>query len=135
MKTSTSIIIILVLLGSGYFLLRDKPKNTTSVPLNYDPAPVENVSMVDGEQIIEIRAKGGYLPRNSIAKAGVPTVLRFDSRGTFDCSASVRIPSMKINKSLDFSGSTDIPLGTQKPGILKGTCSMGMYSFKINFQN
>ncbi|MEI7689024.1 MAG: cupredoxin domain-containing protein [Candidatus Nomurabacteria bacterium] len=85
-------------------------------------------------QIIEIQAKGGYTPRKSIAKAGVPTILRFNTNGTFDCSSSVRIPSMNIFKSLPQSGTTDIDLGTQKTGVLQGMCGMGMYPFEIDFQ-
>lgn len=91
--------------------------------------------MVDGTQIITINAKGGYQPNNSIAKAGVPTVIRFKTNGTFDCSASVRIPSMNINKVLPQSGQTDIDIGTPKIGLLQGMCGMGMYPFQIDFQN
>src|SRR3989339_1083244 len=77
---------------------------------------VNNVSIVDGKQIIEIKAKGGYTPRVSIAKADTPTILRFNTNGTFDCSSSVRIPSMNISKFLPQSGITDIDLGIQKTG-------------------
>ena len=92
-----------------------------------------NVTVVDGKQIIEIRAKGGYQPRKSIAKAGMPTVLRFDTSGTFDCSSSVRIPSMNISKVLPQTGSTDIDIGTQQVATLQGTCGMGMYPFEVSF--
>ena len=85
-------------------------------------------------QIVEIQAKGGYTPRKSIAKAGVPTIIRFNTNGTFDCSSSVRIPSMSIYKSLPMSGTTDIDLGVQKVGTLNGSCGMGMYPFEIEFQ-
>ena len=95
---------------------------------------VNNVSIVDGKQIIEIKAKGGYTPRVSIAKADTPTILRFNTNGTFDCSSSVRIPSMNISKFLPQSGITDIDLGIQKTGTIQGTCGMGMYPFEIEFQ-
>lgn len=95
---------------------------------------IQNVSVVNGKQIIEIHAKGGYTPRVSTAKAGIPTILRFDTNGTFDCSASVRIPSMNITQVLPNSGLTDIDLGSQKVGGLQGTCGMGMYPFEIRFQ-
>lgn len=96
--------------------------------------PANNVSIVDGVQIIQIKAKGGYLPRESVAKAGIPTILRFSTNGTFDCSSSVRIPSMNIFKSLPQSGTTDIDLGTQAVGTLEGTCGMGMYPFGVEFK-
>ncbi|MFA6355336.1 MAG: cupredoxin domain-containing protein [Candidatus Paceibacterota bacterium] len=96
--------------------------------------PANNVSIIENKQIIEIQAKGGYQPRKSIAKAGIPTILRMNTSGTFDCSSSVRIPSMNIFKNLPQSGVTDIELGIQPIGILDGTCGMGMYPFEIEFQ-
>lgn len=95
---------------------------------------VNNVSIIDGKQIIEIRAKGGYRPLHSVAKAGIPTILRVDTNGTFDCSSSIRIPSMNIGQNLPMSGTTDIDLGVQKVGIFQGTCGMGMYPFDIKFE-
>ena len=91
--------------------------------------------VVDGKQIIEISAKGGYQPRKSIAKAGIPTIIRFDTKGTFDCSSSVRITSMNISKNLPQTGSTDIDIGDSKLGTLKGSCGMGMYPFEVEFQS
>lgn len=86
------------------------------------------------KQIVEITAKGGYNPRVSTAKAGIPTILRINTNGTFDCSSSVRIPSLGISKYLPQSGVTDIDLGTNQAGTLYGSCGMGMYPFQINFQ-
>ena len=97
--------------------------------------PANNVSIVDGKQIIEISARGGYQPRKSLAKAGIPTVIRFKTSGTFDCSSSVRIASLNILKSLPQTGSTDIDIGTQKVATIKGSCGMGMYPFEIDFQS
>lgn len=116
-----------LLLILGVFLLS---KNGS----NKNISSRDNVSIVDGVQIVEISAKGGYSPRKSVAKAGIPTVLRVDTNGTFDCSAIVRVPSMDISKNLPQSGTTDIPLGTSTPGVLNGSCGMGMYPFEINFQ-
>jgi plastocyanin domain-containing protein len=96
--------------------------------------PANNVSIIDGVQIVEIQARGGYWPRKSIAKAGVPTVLRFDTKGTFDCSSSIRIPSMGVSKVLPQTGSTDIDLGEQATSTLSGSCGMGMYPFEVSFE-
>lgn len=98
-------------------------------------ANADNVTIVDGVQIIEIRAKGGFHPRQSTAKAGIPTVLRFDTNGTFDCSSVVRVPSMDISQNLPQSGTTDIDLGTQEVSTLQGTCGMGMYPFEVEFKS
>lgn len=121
----SSVIAGLLLLGA--MVLSSKQSQSTSIPAN-------NVSVIDGKQIIEIRAKGGYQPRTSVGKAGIPTVIRFNTDGTFDCSASVRIPSLNISKILPQSGSVDIDIGTPQAGILRGTCGMGMYPFAIDFQ-
>lgn len=93
-----------------------------------------NVHMEGETQVIEIDAKGGYLPRKSVAKAGIPTIIRFNTSGTFDCSASVRIPSLNVSQVLSQSGSTDIAIGTQGAGPLQGSCGMGMYPFEVIFE-
>lgn len=95
----------------------------------------QNIEIIDGVQYITINAKGGYSPTKSVAKSNIPTILRFNTSGTFDCSSSVRIPSMNISKILTQTGSTDIDLGNPKLGTLQGTCGMGMYSFEIEFQS
>ena len=94
-----------------------------------------NVKIINGIQIVEIKARGGYQPRVSSARANVPTVIRFDNSGSFDCSSFVRIPSLSISKTLERSGTTDIDLGVNPEGLLRGTCGMGMYDFEIQFKN
>ncbi len=96
--------------------------------------PENNVSIVDGVQIVEILAKGGYFPEKSVAKAGLPTILRLKTSGTFDCSSIVRIPSLNITKNLPPSGTLDVDLGSPKVGVMQGTCGMGMYPYEIDFK-
>lgn len=100
-----------------------------------DLAPsVDNISIVDGKQIVAISAKGGYTPKVSNAKAGVTTIIRVGTNGTFDCSSSVAIPSLGLRKSLPITGSTDIEIPEQKAGTkLQGLCAMGMYNFVVTF--
>ncbi len=116
------------LIGGAFMLTRTSGDTAQSVNAN-------NVTVVDGKQIIEINAKGGYQPRKSMAKAGIPTIIRFNTKGTFDCSSAVRIPSMNISKSLPQTGSTDINIGSGKLGTLQGSCGMGMYPFEVEFQS
>ncbi|HBD25196.1 MAG: hypothetical protein A2566_01205 [Candidatus Zambryskibacteria bacterium RIFOXYD1_FULL_40_13] len=129
MKLTVISIIISVLLIGGVVVLG---KNNSGAE---NDVPANNVTVVDGVQIIEIKAKGGYFPRKSIAKAGMPTIVRFNTAGTFDCSSYVRIPSMNIGQNLSQSGATDINLGIQLAQSLKGSCGMGMYPFEIEFQD
>jgi len=126
--TIASIIIAVALIGAVLILGRGGSSAENNIPAN-------NVSVVDGKQIIEITARGGYSPRKSVAKAGLPTIIRFNTNGTFDCSSFVRIPSMNIGQSLAQSGTTDIDVGTPSAKTLQGTCGMGMYPFEIDFQN
>lgn len=93
-----------------------------------------SAAVVGGRQIIEIDAKGGYSPAITIAKAGMPSVLKIKTRGTFDCSASLVIPDIGYKKILQPSGETAIEIPAQEKGkVLKGLCSMGMYNFQIKF--
>ena len=127
--TIVSIIVAVAIIGGAFMLSKDTlEESITTVAAN-------NVTMVDGKQIIEISAKGGYLPQISSAKAGIPTVLRFETSGTFDCSSSVRIPSMNISKSLPPTATTDVDIGSQEVATLQGTCGMGMYPFEVEFKS
>ena len=93
-----------------------------------------NVYLEDGVQIIEIRAKGGYSPLQTTAKAYLPTLLRMVTDDTFDCSSSVIIPNLRLRKRLPLSGKTDIQLPTiPEDSELTVYCGMGMYSFNLDF--
>lgn len=95
----------------------------------------DNVSMVDGIQIIKIEAKGGYSPKNTLAKAGIPTKLVVKTNGSLDCSTALAIPSLGIRKNLPMSGEETFDIGIKQPGeTLNGLCAMGMYGFQINFE-
>jgi plastocyanin domain-containing protein len=128
MKTTILSIIVAVALIGGAIMLAKGPTVAQDSTMQ-----ANNVAIVDGKQIIEINAKGGYMPRKSLAKAGIPTIIRFSTNGTFDCSSAVRIPSMNISKNLPNSGITDIDIGSQDVAVLQGTCGMGMYPFEVEF--
>ncbi len=93
-----------------------------------------NVSMEGAIQIIRIGAKGGYSPRETLAKAGVPTVIRVTTNGTYDCSSALNIPAIGYSKILEATSVTDIEIPTQSSGSsIQGLCSMGMYNFSVKF--
>ncbi|MBP6889084.1 MAG: cupredoxin domain-containing protein [Candidatus Moranbacteria bacterium] len=133
MKIFFWILFGITLLVGGY-LMRElffSEKNQSRLS---EEAGANNVTESDGKQYIEIRAKGGYLPRVSVAKAEMPTILRFRTESTFDCSSQVLIPSLNISQVLSSSGVTETNLGVLKPGTIQGLCSMGMYSFEIQVE-
>jgi plastocyanin domain-containing protein len=98
-------------------------------------AAAGNVSVVAGQQTIEINAKDGYYPQLTTAKANVPTVLKIKSNGDFDCSSSLNIPKLGYRTVLPAAGETAVDVPPQAAGsTLKGVCAMGMYSFTIRFE-
>src|SRR3989344_4593893 len=117
-------IVASVLLIGGAFWLATKSSGGSS----------GTATIVDGIQYVDISAKGGYSPRIVTAKAGIPTVLRVKTSGTFDCSASLVIPKLSYQKFLQPSGTEEISItAEQAQGTLQGLCSMGMYNFQIQF--
>jgi len=126
-KTALIIIIIGLFISLGIIFL----SNSKSVDTNQ---VIENSEIKDGIQYITIDAKGGYFPRLSNAKAGIPTKLIMKTGGTFDCSASLVIRSLKYQKILPQNGETIIDIGIPIAGEpLLGVCGMGMYNFSVNF--
>lgn len=90
--------------------------------------------ITDGVQVVNVFAKNGYSPAVITAKADTPTILRISTNNTYDCSAALNIPALSYSKFLPTSGSSDVQILPQKPGTeILGSCSMGMYGFKIVF--
>jgi Cu+-exporting ATPase len=119
-----SILVSVVLIG-GAFWLATKSSGGASA----------TATVVDGIQYVDISAKGGYSPRVVTAKAGMPTVLRVKTSGTFDCSASLVIPKLSYQKFLQPSGVEEISIpGEKAQGTMQGLCSMAMYNFQIRFE-
>ncbi len=128
MKTTIISILIAVVLIGGAVLLGNKSSTKS------EGEAVNNVTVVDGKQIIEIDVKGGYSPRITTAKADIPTVIKMKTSGTFDCSSALTIPSLSYRTNLPQSGVTEIEVPAQKVGSnLQGICAMGMYNFAVNF--
>lgn len=141
MKNITAIIIAGIIIGgTGYFIMRDNTGSSVVVDgnnkvLKNDNSAEENSVIKDGIQYITITARGGYSPKKSFAKAGVPTKLIVKTNGTYDCSAALVIHSLNYRAMLPNTGETIIDAGTPKAGdTLQGVCGMGMYSFAISFK-
>lgn len=112
--------------AAGTVLAQDKSGDTASLP--------KNVTIVDGKQIVEILAKGSYIPRLTEAKANIPTVIKVYTLATFDCTLALTIPSLNYRTTLPRTGETLIELPAQKEGAtLQGVCSMAMYNFLVKF--
>lgn len=130
MSKTASIIISAVVLGSGLIFFG------ALLSKNGGPGDgdVQNIEIKDGVQYITVDAKGGYWPKVSEAQAGIPTKLVIKTNGTYDCSAALVIRSIGFKKVLAQRGEEIIDLGVPKAGEpLRGVCSMGMYSFQVQF--
>lgn len=127
-NTVISIVISIILIGGTLYFISDRPiasNNTTSVQ-------TQNIEIREGVQYVTITAKGGYTPRVSEIKSGLPTRLIVKTNGTYDCSASLVIRSVGFQKILQSTGEEVIDLGVPKSGdIVQGVCGMGMYNFQI----
>lgn len=128
-KIILSLLVALVLIGVATAMLVNGNDSGAA-----DSQNANNVSVVDGTQIIAISAKGGYSPRTTNAAAGMPTVIQVATNGTFDCSAALSIPNLNYRAALSPTEVVDIEVPPQEAGTtVQGLCSMGMYNFEINF--
>ena len=130
MKTiAISILVAAVLIG-GAIMLAGGKNNSNST----NSQTANNVSVIDGKQVITINAKGGYAPKITTAKADTPTIIKVETNGTFDCSSTLIIPNLGYRTNLAPSEVTNIEVPPQKANTkLRGLCAMGMYSFVVNF--
>ncbi|MFA7285631.1 MAG: hypothetical protein WC011_02175 [Candidatus Paceibacterota bacterium] len=125
-KIFLSIVAMLLLIGLA-LVITNKPNTSTD-------QNQQKVEIIDGIQYVTINAGGGYFPRVTQAQAGIPTKLIVKTNGVFDCSAALTIRSINYQKVLPQTGEEVIDIGVPVAGVpFTGTCSMGMYSFVINF--
>lgn len=123
-----------ILLSSGFAILLILGAILMVKSSGENAIPANNVEVIEGVQYVNIKARGGYSPSVSVAQAGIPTKLNVKTNGTFDCSSFLVINELNYQGTLPQTGETEIDLGIHEPGTtLSGTCSMGMYNFKINF--
>lgn len=133
-KTTSIIIAGIILVGAWYFVSSDSKATTNSPVKTTTNTPVQNTEIRDGIQYVTISAQGGYSPKMSVAKAGIPTKLIIKTNGTYDCSSSLAIKSLNYRNMLPSTGETIIDAGVVTAGkTLQGVCGMGMYSFAVNF--
>ncbi|MFA6397934.1 MAG: cupredoxin domain-containing protein [Candidatus Paceibacterota bacterium] len=133
-KLPLIIITIGLIFAIGIILVGNfKKENITKID-DQRTEQVSNIEIKDGIQYVTINAKGGYLPRISTAKAGIPTKLIVKTNNTYDCSASLVMRSIDYQKILQKTGEEVVDLGTPEVGPFQGTCGMGMYNFQVNFE-
>ncbi|MEV6524503.1 sulfite exporter TauE/SafE family protein [Longispora sp. NPDC051575] len=93
------------------------------------PADAASVTVADGRQTVMVTARtGSYSPANIEIASGVPTTLIVRSEDAEGCVRAFVIPSRNKEVILPVRGDTPIDLGILKPGRLKYSCGMGMYT-------
>lgn len=134
--TVVALIGAILLVGAVFILSRGSARSTNSVYIGRDTSANIGAAIVEnGIQYIDITARGGYTPRITKAKADIPTVIRMKTENTFDCSTALVIPDIGFQAYLERSGVKEIAVPIEKAtGTLRGTCSMGMYNFQIDFE-
>ncbi|MDO8452171.1 MAG: sulfite exporter TauE/SafE family protein, partial [bacterium] len=134
----TSINGTLVLLGSPVSLAKITAPLTELGSILVNPAGdvSENtntgVTAANGVQNATINVSGrGYSPRNLQVKAGSPVKLTLNPQGSLGCLSVFVIPELNISKRVETHGLTIVEFTPEKPGELTYTCSMGMFTGKI----
>ncbi len=112
MKKTISIIVTILLVGVLAFVFTDQG----SSPSDTSGEASTNVSMVNGVQNVTINAKGGYSPRSTTIRGGIPTKLIVKTNDTYDCSSSLVVKSANYRGMLPATGETEIDLGSPKAG-------------------
>lgn len=124
-----SIVVSVLLIGGTLYFVSNRSASSGGTGTQS-----QNVEIRDGVQYVTVTAKGGYSPRSSQLKGGLPTKLVVKTDGTYDCSASLVVRSAGFQKILQPTGEETIDLGTPKSGEkIQGICGMGMYNFAMNF--
>ena len=132
MQKDTKTALVLCGVAVGFLVLFVAVRNGNKPTLATENT---SVNIVNGVQIIDLSAKGGFSPPYIEATAGLPTELRVATNGTYDCSSTLVIPSLNYQKTLEPTGVETIQLSaSQAQGTLDGTCGMGMYDFEIAFK-
>jgi sulfite exporter TauE/SafE len=127
----------LVTLNSGLTLMGSPLAfgNLTS-GLAAEPTPAATSAAVfNMDGIIQLSVENnGYFPRTLHAKAGTSLTLALVTDNTRSCSRDFVIPALKVYQLLPTSGTTMVDIPPQEAGsVLNFTCSMGMYSGQIVF--
>jgi sulfite exporter TauE/SafE/copper chaperone CopZ len=103
-----------------------------AVKFNQETTTVgSEAKMVDGKQVIEMTQSGnGYSPRQFTVKKGIPVVWNIKSTSRYTCAAYIDMPSVGVSQPL-MLGDNTIEFTPTNTGVMRFTCSMGMYTGSI----
>ncbi|MEJ5311996.1 MAG: sulfite exporter TauE/SafE family protein [Anaerolineae bacterium] len=119
------------LMGSPVSLAR----LTQAADVSSEAPLAEAVTSPDGENEVRITVlNNGYTPASISAHPDVPTRLIFVSDNVRSCSLALVIPELNVEELLPSTGEFTVEVPPQPAGkVLRYSCSMGMYSGQIVF--
>ncbi len=126
----------LVLLGAPVTLRSplsfggDSSVQAANPPPPESPAPAATDDGSPQRLVVDVQ-NSSYSPSSLKAKAGSPVQLVLRTNETVGCTRSIVVPKLNLQETLPKTGETVLDLGTLKPGTLRFTCGMGMYSGSI----
>ncbi|MGI8808411.1 MAG: sulfite exporter TauE/SafE family protein [Acidimicrobiales bacterium] len=126
----------LVLLGAPVTLRSplsfggDSSNQAASLPPPESPDPATTDDGSPQRLVVDVN-NSSYSPSSLKAKAGSPVQLVLRTNETVGCTRSIVVPKLNLQETLPKTGETVLDLGTLKPGTLRFTCGMGMYSGSI----
>jgi sulfite exporter TauE/SafE len=127
----------LVSVNSGLNLIGSPLSVTNILP----PADVSRpdlasapVPQSDGVTLYLSAKNNGYYPQVLNAQAGTAITLNVVTNGTYSCARDFVIPALGVEELLPETGTVTIPIPAQPSGtVMRFTCSMGMYTGQIVF--
>ena len=89
----------------------------------------------DGKQYLAMEQwAAGYNPNEFTIKKGVPFVWQINSTNAYTCASSLVVPSLGIRRNLS-AGNNVIEFTPTKTGVIRFSCSMGMFRGSIRVVN
>ncbi|HEU4913967.1 MAG TPA: cupredoxin domain-containing protein [Candidatus Saccharimonadales bacterium] len=85
----------------------------------------------DGQQTVEVKVDGGYVPNVVTLKQGVPAKIMFTRKDPSSCLEEVVFPDFGIRQKLPFKKTHAVAIDTSKPGEFKYACGMNMFFGKV----
>jgi len=127
----------LVSVNSGLTLMGSPLSLTNMFQATKAPQPdlaSASLPQSDGVTLYLSAGNSGYSPSILHARADTPITLNMVTNQTYSCARSFVIPILGVEKLLPASGTETISIPSQTGGtIMRFSCSMGMYTGKIIF--
>lgn len=115
-------------MGNGWNLTGITIGNQSAVIGLQAPGDAAVAELRNGKQYVTTEQNAfGYNPARIRVKAGIPVVWTITSTNAYTCAASIYIPALRINRTLQ-EGPNVIEFTPPRKGLLKYSCSMGMFT-------